>query len=44
MNYESEKIRIIGEVQRSRLDTPQLVAGRVHLPVAFFVGASLRLM
>jgi hypothetical protein len=30
MNYKSEKILIIGEAQRSRPDTPQLAAGRVH--------------
>ena len=30
MNYKSEKILIIGEAWRSRPDTPQLAAGRVH--------------
>jgi hypothetical protein len=30
MNDKSEKILIIGEAQRSRPDTPQLAAGRVH--------------
>jgi hypothetical protein len=30
MNYKSEKILIIGKVQRSRRNTSQLAAGGVH--------------